>query len=316
MVSRPAFTPEDPTMQKNQDLFQSALKNRALDRLTPGSVFKIVVAAAALEEGIVKPTDHFYCSGSYGKYGFTCWKKEGHGDITFEEAFADSCNITFAQIAKKVGPEKIKEYAARLGLTQALGWRKDPFYDLAHFTQLSHEQTGQVFASGTPENDEGILIQTGIGQRDVQITPLAAAAMVATIAGNGKRQEVRAVDAIHYQNGSPFYTFEEHPIESQGLKPETLKWLRKFMDDVVDLGTGQKLKGLPWKVAGKTGTAQVETNKGVKYNLWFVGYTPRENPRYAVAIVAQNQLDSNNSPALKVMGSLIPGLAQWEGAKK
>lgn len=314
MVSRPAFTPENTETQRNNELFQDGLENRAITRMTPGSVFKIVVAAAALEEGIVKPGDHFYCSGNYGKYGFTCWKKDGHGDITFEQAFADSCNITFAEIAKKVGPEKIKEYAARLGLTEALSWEKDPFYEVKGFKQLPHEEAGQVFAPGSQENDEGVLIQTGIGQRDVQITPLEAASMAAVIAGDGQGQEIRIVDSILYQNGSPFYTFEDRPLATKGLKPETINWLRKFMGDVVEQGTGQKLKNLPLPVAGKTGTAQIARKDGTKYNLWFVGFMPRENPRYAMAIVAQNQSDSGNSPALKVMETLDRGIANLEAS--
>ncbi|HBI03251.1 MAG TPA: penicillin-binding protein, partial [Paenibacillaceae bacterium] len=84
MVSRPEFTPENEETRKDALLLQKGLENHALNRMTPGSVFKIVVAAAALEEGIVKPQDHFLCKGKYGKYGFTCWKEGGHGDLTFE----------------------------------------------------------------------------------------------------------------------------------------------------------------------------------------------------------------------------------------
>lgn len=305
MVSRPDFTPENEETRKNPLLFQQGLENHALQRMTPGSVFKIVVAAAAIEEGIVKPGDHFHCKGEYGKYGFTCWKKEGHGDLTFAEAFAQSCNITFAEVAKKVGPKKIFEYAQRLGVSETLGWEKDSFQKLGAFRQFSREQKGQIFTLQSQQEDEGVLIQTAIGQRDVQITPLSAAAMAAMIAGDGKGQEVRVVDSIQYKNGSNFYTFEDHEISQANLKPETLKVLRQFMEGVVERGTAESLKNLPWKIAGKTGTAQTGESK---YNLWFVGYAPSEKPRYAIAVVGQNLSDSNSKPILKVTGDIIQGL--------
>lgn len=305
MVSRPEFTPENEETRKNAQLFQKGLENHGIQRMSPGSVFKIVVAAAALEEGIVKPGDRFHCNEHYGKFGFTCWKEGGHGDITFEEAFAQSCNITFAEVAKKVGSKKIIEYAQRLGVSETLGWKKDSFQKLGAFRQFSREQKGQIFTSQSPQNDEGVLIQTAIGQRDVQITPLAAAAMVAMIAGDGKAQEVRVVDSIHYKNESTFYTFEDHSLSDALLKPETLKVLKKFMRGVVEKGTAQSLKNLPWKVAGKTGTAQIGD---LKYNLWFVGYAPAEKPRYAIAVVSQNLSNSNNQLILKVTGDIIQGL--------
>lgn len=305
MVSRPAFTPENEEMRRNPQLFQKGLENRGLTRMTPGSVFKIVVAAAALEEGIVKPGDHFHCEEHYGKYGFTCWKEGGHGDITFAEAFAQSCNITFAEVAKKVGAKKIIEYAGRLGLTETIGWKKDPFQKLGAFYHFSREQKGQIFTSQSQQNDEGVLIQTAIGQRDVQITPLTAAAMVAMIAGDGKAREVRVVDSIQYKNGTNFYTFEDHEMPATALKPQTLKVLRQLMGGVVENGTAQSLSSLPWKVAGKTGTAQIGNEK---YNLWFAGYAPAEKPRYAIAVVAQNLSNSNSKPVLKVTGDIIQGL--------
>jgi cell division protein FtsI/penicillin-binding protein 2 len=200
---------------------------------------------------------------------------------------------------------KRQEYAQRLGVSETLGWEKDSFQKLGAFRQFSREQKGQIFTLQSQQEDEGVLIQTAIGQRDVQITPLSAAAMAAMIAGDGKGQEVRVVDSIQYKNGSNFYTFEDHEISQANLKTETLKVLRQFMEGVVERGTAESLKNLPWKIAGKTGTAQTGESK---YNLWFVGYAPSEKPRYAIAVVGQNLSDSNSKPILKVTGDIIQGL--------
>jgi len=305
MVSRPEFTPEKEETRQNPLLFQKGLENRALIRMTPGSIFKIVVAAAALEEGIVKAEDTFHCEEHYGKYGFTCWKEGGHGKLTFEEAFAQSCNIAFAEVAKKVGAKKIVEYAKKLGVSETVGWQTDSLQKLGAFRQFSREQKGQIFTSHSPQDDEGVLIQTAIGQRDVQITPLSAASMAAMIAGNGKAREVRVVDSILYKNGTDFYTFADHEIAEAGLKPQTVKVLSKFMRGVVEDGTAQLLRDLPMKVAGKTGTAQIGEGK---YNLWFTGFAPVEKPRYAFAIVAQYVPSSNSQPVLKTVADMIEGL--------
>ncbi|AMA72193.1 hypothetical protein ACH33_04540 [Aneurinibacillus sp. XH2] len=309
MVSRPNLDPSKANTASD------AWRNRAIKQAIPGSIFKIVVAAAALEEGVVKPDDHFTCKGNLGKYGFSCWKKEGHGDITFEQAFAQSCNIAFAEIVKKVGPEKLQQYAVKLGLNQQIGWEKLPFYKLGKFRQFDSEDRGQVFAHDIPVKDEGILIQTGIGQRDVQLTPMQAANMAAIIASGGKKQKVRVVQSVNYQNGTTFYRFEDRPLDGADISPATASTLRKFMEDVVDQGTATILKRLPWKVAGKSGTAQTIVRDEPKNNHWFVGYVPREKPRYAIAVLVEEQPTTGMNQATKLFGSFITDLAQAEQEK-
>ncbi|WP_035099721.1 peptidoglycan D,D-transpeptidase FtsI family protein [Aneurinibacillus terranovensis] len=304
MVSRPNFSPNAPDKNK------AGWQNQALKQMAPGSVFKIVVAAAALEEGLVKPTDHFFCQGKYGKYGFSCWKEGGHGDISFEDAFAQSCNITFGEVAKKVGAQKLQQYALNLGLVQPNGWEKMPFFKMGNFHQFDQEDAGQIFVPGTPANDEGVLMQTGIGQRDVQITPLQAANMAATIAADGKKEKVRIVQSINYQNGTSFYRFEDRPLDGAEISPQTARTLRRFMEKVVDDGTATNLKSCKWTVAGKSGTAQTMVGGEQRNNQWFVGFTPRENPKYAIAIVAEDQPTTGSSQATKMFGSLVNFLAE------
>ncbi|MFT9848454.1 peptidoglycan D,D-transpeptidase FtsI family protein [Aneurinibacillus sp. REN35] len=309
MVSRPNLARE------HSDATSTSWKNRAIKQAVPGSIFKIVVAAAALEEGVVKPDDRFTCQGKLGKYGFSCWKEGGHGEVTFEEAFAESCNITFAEVAKKVGAQKLQEYAVQMGLNQQIGWEKYPFYKLGTFRQLDGEEKGRVFAHNLPKNDEGILIQTGIGQRDVQLTPLQAANMAAVIAGDGRKQKVRAVQSINYQNGTTFYRFEDRPLDGADISPVTAQILRRFMEDVVEDGTAMMLKDLPWKAAGKSGTAQTVVDAKPRNNQWFVGYIPREKPRYAIAVLIEDAPTSGVNQATQLFGTFVRKLAEAEKAK-
>ncbi|WP_245203545.1 peptidoglycan D,D-transpeptidase FtsI family protein [Ammoniphilus resinae] len=306
MASQPEFNPTkiDPN--------QSDWVNRAIKQISPGSVFKTVIAAAVLEEGLVKPDDHFECNGSYGKYGFSCWKEGGHGSITFAEAFAESCNITFAKAALKLPPGKIEEYAAKLGVTQRVGWEESPFFKMDTFRQFSGEDAGQIFSPKTQKKDEGIIIQTAIGQRDVQITPLQAANMVASIVGGGERKEVRVVGDIRYKTGSVFYSFEDKELPGEGIKPYTAYQLRKMMELVVTDGTAKALAEADWQIAGKTGTAQIDSKGAGKNNQWFVGYAPSESPKYVIAIVAEQENLSGSNRVIPLFKRIVNELAALE----
>ncbi len=308
MASRPGFHPS------KMDVAQGNWVNHAIKQTVPGSVFKTAIAAAVLEEGIVKPDEEFVCEGHYGKYGFSCWKEGGHGVLTFEEAFAQSCNIAFAKAILRISPEKLEDYAEKLGLTQPVGWREAPFFKIKSFQQLSGEDKGQIFSKGTAKNDEGVLIQTAIGQRDVQITPLQAANMIATIVNDGEKQEVRVVKEIRYRTGSLFYSFDEADLPGEKLDRYTAFQLRRMLELVVQNGTAKVLQDAKWKLAGKTGTAQTPVSG--KNNQWFIGYGPADHPQYVVAVVAEQVDSSSRNKVLPVVKKIMDHLAfQEEQAK-
>src|SRR5690606_30762102 len=118
MANRPNYDPLHPDPQADD------WANRAIRAQVPGSIFKIVIAAAALEYRVVRPHEAFVCNGEYGKYGFRCWKPGGHGRITFREAFAKSCNIAFAHAALRLKPEQIERTADALGIGRLIGWQE------------------------------------------------------------------------------------------------------------------------------------------------------------------------------------------------
>lgn len=310
MVSRPNFNPE------SVDPNQGGWSNLAVKQTVPGSIFKTVVSAAALESGQFKPDDTFFCSGELGKYGFSCWKKGGHGEITLKEAFAQSCNIAYAKIAMKLGNAKIEEYANKLGLLQQVGWQTDQLFKIPSFHQIIGEDKGQVYSAATPKNDEGVLVQTSIGQRDVRLSPLQAANLVVTLLNGGKAISPRLVKEIQYRNGTPFYKFAPQALPTgSSISPLTANEILDWMKLVVSDGTGKTLQSTKWPVAGKSGTAQVIVKGEERNNHWFIGYGPTDHPRYAIAVVEEDTPvnEIGGGKAKKAFGEMMDALAVLNG---
>lgn len=283
MVSKPDFNP----YQVNPTALSWG--NRATKALIPGSIYKIVTTAAALETipGIQQAT--FDCHGSYGKYGFSCWKKDGHGLETLEQGFANSCNIVFGTIGEHLPAEVLARYASMLGLSRTVGWQTKSFLDQQNFKQIDGEEAGQVFAAS--QIDGGNRVQSAVGQRDVRVTPLQAANMVVTLLHDGQVLAPRLVQEIKYANGQLLSQMETHAAPSVygAIQPATARTILKWMREVVTHGTGTALLKAKWEVAGKSGTAQVQKTGHAANNHWFIGYGPVSAPRYAVAVVAENQ---------------------------
>jgi len=297
-VSRPSLNIEDPYTNDN-------VKNFMFTQSIPGSVFKTVIAAAAIDYNLVPKNRIFDCNQTiYGKKD-TKYQK---GNLNFKESFAQSCNHTFGTLAKelaKIDEKIIETYSEKLGLINEVGWSGDVFH-FENFTQLSDEDKGIIFISDEERMDPNYVAQTGIGQRNVRITPLQAANMMATIARGGKKEMVRAVSSIEYKNGTTLYHFQKKPLlSSEQLAPYTVMKLQQLLREVVtnEKGTGRMLNNLPYQVAGKSGTA--ETNRYIDekhkskdtelQNSWFVGYFPFEKPKYALAVVKLDTLSSEKS---------------------
>ena len=265
--------------------------NKAIQAIEPGSIFKTVVAIAALSEGVVTPSEKFYCDGEIEEYHFKCYK--AHGELTFEEAFAESCNITFARVAGRLGAQKVAEYAEILGLVDQIGW-KGEFFKNENFTQIDNEEANRVYHANTNLQDLGSIFRTAIGQQDVRISPLAASNLVVTVLNNGVVFQPRLVDRVIYKNGNDYYKFPIHKSKTSVDSPTVYQEIRKMMEMVVDEGTATLLKQAEWQLAGKTGTA--ETNNDLNHQ-WLIGYGPAAEPRYAVAVVVKN--DASNKPLAK-----------------
>lgn len=286
-VSRPAINKKDPYNG-------SGITNRMLKQEIMGSIFKTVVAAAAIDQNLDDPTRLFDCSK---KINGDPEVKYYYGMLSFSDSFARSCNRTFGELAKelqKMDEDLLEDYAAKLSLTGTVGW-KGEVYHTSHFKQLVDEDKGRVFLSDEARKDSNFAAMSGIGQHEVRATPLAIANMMATIAKGGKKEMVRTASKIEYKNGTTMVEFQNHQLPGDTISPYTAMKLQKLLREVVinPNGTGKWFQNLPYEVAGKSGTAETGKYEGEKqlHNKWFAGYFPFQNPKYALVTVNLDVLD-------------------------
>ncbi|WP_226680176.1 peptidoglycan D,D-transpeptidase FtsI family protein [Sutcliffiella horikoshii] len=313
MVSKPALDPENPSKG-------AGAHNFMLEPHFPGSVFKTVVTAAAIDENVVDNEMVFNCDLDIRGELLEDEKKR-MGTLNLEKSFAQSCNYTFGEIGKQlVGKDKdvLDKYAAMLGLTGTVGWKGDMF-GFDDFVQIPQEKENVVWDN---DEDKGVplaVAQTSIGQKDVKVTPLAVANMMATIARGGESKEVKLVSDILYKNGTTLYTFPEHDRDVEKLSSYTVMQLQHLLREVVegDTGTGWRMKGLSYEVAGKSGTAQTGkfTEDGRElYNRWFAGYFPIKSPKYAMVMVELDVVDENNVSS--VYAKMVEEIYDWENQER
>ncbi|WP_338819360.1 Stage V sporulation protein D [Moorella thermoacetica] len=272
MASRPAFDPNNFNKYPNSVWGNPLVR----DAYEPGSAFKIITAAAALEEGVVKPGDRFYDPG-YIKVGpdtINCWLPGGHGSETFVDGVKNSCNPVFVQTALRLEEKKaglFYNYIRAFGFGQPTG------------IDLTGEGTGLLI----PEQElKPINIATiGIGQ-GIAVTPLQLVTAVSAVANGGKLIRPHLVKEILDDKGNVLKKIEPE-VERQVISPETAKQLREMLETVVSEGTGRNAYIPGYRVGGKTGTAQKAGPGGYmegKYVASFIGMAPVNDPRL-VALV-------------------------------
>ncbi|MFH1149117.1 MAG: penicillin-binding transpeptidase domain-containing protein [Actinomycetota bacterium] len=237
----------------------------------PGSSFKVVTAAAALDLGVVNPQSTFDCGGKLVVDGYPIYDygRRSHGEVTFAEALVVSCNITFAQVGAKVGASALVEYA------ELFGFNEEVPFDLP--LAVSKVQPAQTM---TPVD----LAVASFGQGGDLATPLEMALVASTVANDGVMMAPYLVAEILDYNGK---TIESSKAEQyrEVIDRTTAETLTTMMVDVVDEGTGTAAQIDGVQVAGKTGTAEIE---GAEPHAWFICFAPAEDPVIAVAVLVEN----------------------------
>lgn len=257
---------------------QRPLQNRALaGTYSPGSTFKIVVAAAALEQGVVEPDEEIFCGGVKRFYGQPrhCHRRGGHGDVALHTAIEKSCNIYFYTVGQRLELGPIREWAERFGLGRPTGLALT-----AEASGLVPSNEWKLRSQGEPWYP-GETISVAIGQGPLHVTPMQMAVAAAAVANGGYRVSpfVRSRDALRHQ---------PEPI---GMKPSTVQALTESMAAVVESGTARrsKIEGAPF--AGKTGTAQVvalDAEEDPGDHAWFIGFGPLPEPTLAWAVIVEH----------------------------
>ena len=266
--------------EKYLELLQLQWRNRAItDTYEPGSTFKIITLASALEEGVVTPEDHFYCGGSTMILGRTdplhCWKHAGHGDQTLAQSAQNSCNVAFANIGLKLGAKRFYDYMEAFGFFEKTGidlygesssiwWSEDVFEDPNNHSQLASASFGQTF----------------------NITPIQLITAISATMNGGYLmkpyvvQQVLAADGTVKASVSP-------TVVRQVISEETSAKVRSIIESVVSspTGTGKNASVAGYSVGGKTGTSEKVGQQSDEYMVSFIGVAPMEDPQVAVLVI-------------------------------
>lgn len=307
LVSAPSFdpmlfsggiSPEDWRKISGDPLHP--MENRAVSgQYPPASTYKMIVAAAALQEGLITPETTFFCNGFYelGNRTYRCWHKGGHGQVSLHRALVQSCDVYFYNVGKLLGVDKLAEYARHFGLGAPTG------------VQLPREKRGLI-----PTRDWkqarlkepwqiGETISVSIGQGYNLATPLQLAVAYSALANGGVVWQPRLIKQIETVDGRVVETFNPKSERTVPLSAKVMAQLKKALWGVVNEegGTGRAARIRDADVAGKTGTAQViglpdngRTRK-TKFisarhrdHALFVCFAPVDDPEIAVAVVVEN----------------------------
>lgn len=299
LVSQPTFDPEYFIHGLDKNKWNKLIKDKSfplLNRATqglyaPGSVFKIVTAAAALKEGVINEHTRFYCPGSYrlGRSKFRCWKRGGHGSLNLHQAIVRSCDVFFYNLAERLGISRFANYIKGFGFGSPTGIDLNERPGVAPSIEWKLKNLKQRWYTGET-------VVTGIGQGYINVTPLQIAVMTASIANGGILLKPQVLKKVVSQNGE--ILLQTNPQE-KGRIPvgvEIINIIKNALVGVVNEpgGTGgaARLDGVI--VAGKTGTAQVIsldskiTSHELNDHAWFTSYAPGDTPEIAVTVLVEH----------------------------
>jgi penicillin-binding protein 2 len=305
LTSLPAYDPNDFSTGIDRATWAALntdklrpLQNRAIQgRYSPGSTFKIVVASAALEEGLVTPDHQIFCPGGanfYGRY-FKCHLKGGHGYVDMRHALEKSCNVYFYTLGNMLGVDRLHEYSEKLGLAGKSGIDlPNEIESIVPSTEWKRQRTGEKWYAGET-------ISVAIGQGQLSVTPMSLAVMMATVANGGTRVVPRLVTAVDDGKGAGWQPVPPpaNPFKPILMKPTTVSALHDGLWMAVNqAGTAGRARIAGRDVSGKTGTAQVISNQGkaragstekdLRDHGWFVFFAPRDNPELAGVVFAEH----------------------------
>jgi penicillin-binding protein 2 len=332
MVSSPSFDPNlfnsgisYELWDKMQNNPLNPLSNRAISgQYPPGSTYKLIIAAAALEEGIITPEQKIFCNGSFelGNRTYRCWRKKGHGYVDLHRAIVESCDVYFYTVGKMLGVDKIAQYAKLFGFGEATG------------IDLPHERSGLIptkdwkMARTKEIWQVGETVSISIGQGFNLVTPLQLANAYSALANGGTLWRPHLIKRIELTDGSIYKEFLPEKKGELGLSKKTLDILDRALWGVVNEpgGTGSAARRLNSDVCGKTGTSQVvglpESDKARREkkisafqrdHALFVCFAPLKSPEIAIAVILENS-GHGGSVAAPIARKILD--AYFEGKKK
>lgn len=306
LVSHPSFNPnlfswgvsEDEWSKLVQDP-GDPLENRALrGEYPPASTFKVIVAAAALEDNIIGKEDTFFCGGELlvGNRIFKCWKEEGHGRLNLEEAIIDSCDVFFYQLGLKIGMDKIIKYSRLFELGEITGI--DPVSEkdgLLPTREWKLKAKGEAWYPGDTVN-------LSIGQGFLLVTPVQMFRVIAAVANGGSLINPYLVKEVVDSQGKVVESFSPGRGKKIPISSSVFDFLGKSLRGVVREGTGWRAQNKIVKIAGKTGTA--ESSDEERPHNWFIGYTLSDEARLAIVVLIEHR-EEEISIATQIAGEVL-----------
>ena len=273
--SYPTIDPNHPPRTDAETLLDLSRQRMVTETYEPGSVFKIVTLAAALDSGTVNDSTTFNCKGSLNVLGqkIKCWRTRGHGKETLAQAVQNSCNPAFMSMALKMGTDKFYEYIYAFGMNDKTG------------VGIGGETTGKVTHRKYIRDTD--LARIGFGQ-SISCTGLQMAAAVCAAINGGELLKPYYVQDVVATDGTVL-EHHEREVVRQVISAETSAQIRKYLTGVVDAGSGKNAAIPGYSVGGKTGTSQkYDENGKVSSTLLvasFVGFAPADDPEYLCMII-------------------------------
>jgi penicillin-binding protein 2 len=268
-----------------------------MTRYPPGSTFKMVVAIAALQEGIINEHYRITCSGAFRLGNKVFRDMHVHGSVNVVEAIQRSCDVFFYQLVLKIGLDKLNEYSKRLGFGQLTN------VDLGEETAgliPSTEYYDRVYGKG--RWTQGYIVSLGIGQGEVGVSPLQMARYAALLANSGTLLQPHAVNSIRNKRTRSLDVID-HKASSIGVDSSVMRLVREGMMRVVEMpgGTGGMAR-IPGIISGgKTGTAQ---NPHGADHAWYIGFAPFDHPKIAIAVLLENS-GTGGAKAAPIAGKMM-----------
>lgn len=273
MCSKPDYDPNDPPREQ-LDALQSLMRIRLIsDSYEPGSTFKILTAAAALDSGVTTPEDGFYCSGKIKVDGDTikCWGSP-HKAETMAQALQNSCNPVFVELALRMGTQRFYQYLHAFGLGSKTN------------IDLQGEESGILIPVNSVKNVD--LARIGFGQ-SVAVTPIQLLTAACSVLNGGRLMRPYLLKEAVSPDGTVLYRTSPKVV-STPISEETSLTMRKLLEDVVAVGGAKNARIPGYRIGGKTGTAQVYKDGRIVRNVHigsFLGFAPADDPRIALLVI-------------------------------
>jgi len=301
LASRPTFDPNilsrDLSAKQWDEIIRNEgrpLTNRATQgQYPPGSTFKVVMAAAALETKAITPETRIRCTGGYqfGRRLFKDWKTGGHGPMDIRQAIVHSCDVFFYTVGQRMGIDTIASFATQFGLGRETG------------IELPSERSGIVPSTAWKAKVRhepwwpGETVSASIGQGYVSVTPMQMAYLTATVGNGGDIYRPRLVRGITERSTGTYRELPTIEVGRMTVRPETMLLIQQAMAGVVTHGTATRAKSPLVAIAGKTGTAQTvalrtgpeeSIPKKLRDHAWFISYAPVDSASIAVAVLVEH----------------------------